>query len=72
MDWNYWRRQIHRWLSIGFTATVIANFIARAKGEPPPWVTYAPLAPLFLLLLTGLVLFALHCATGRRKIARKG
>ncbi len=72
MNWNDWMRQIHRWLSIGFTATVIANFIARAKGEPPPWVTYAPMAPLFLLLCTGLVLFALPDATGRsRKIARK-
>ena len=54
-------RQIHRWLSIVFTVTVIANFAARALGssEPSPWVTYSPLPPLFLLLLTGLYLFIL-------------
>jgi hypothetical protein len=52
-------RQFHRWVSIAFTATVIANFIVRAKGAPPPWVTYSPLLPLALLLLTGLYLFLL-------------
>ena len=30
-----WIRQTHRWLSIIFTATVIANFVAMALGEPP-------------------------------------
>jgi hypothetical protein len=54
-----WLRQFHRWVSIAFTATVIANFIARAKGPPPSWVTYSPLLPLAMLLLTGLYLFAL-------------
>ncbi len=38
-----WLRQFHRWVSIVFTATVIANFVSRAKGTPPPWVTYSPL-----------------------------
>ena len=50
-------RQVHRWLSILFTLTVIANFAVRAQGEPPDWVTYAPLLPLALLMLTGLWLF---------------
>jgi len=27
-----WIRQIHRWLSIAFTVTVIANFAALAAG----------------------------------------
>jgi hypothetical protein len=54
-----WLRQFHRWVAIAFTATVIANFIVRAKGAPPPWVTYSPLLPLALLLLTGLYLFVL-------------
>ena len=30
--WNTWVRQIHRWLSIAFTVTVIANFVALAQG----------------------------------------
>jgi hypothetical protein len=56
-----WFRQAHRWVSIAFTVTVVANFIALARGNgmPPPWVTYAPLVPLALLMLTGLYLFAL-------------
>lgn len=32
-------RQVHRWLSIIFTVTVIANFVALTRGEPPAWVT---------------------------------
>ena len=58
---NFWIRQTHRWLSIAFTLTVIANFIALAQGTgmPPPWVTYSPLLPLALLMFTGLYLFAL-------------
>lgn len=54
-------RQSHRWLSLVFTLTVILNFAWRAAagGEPPAWVTYSPLPPLFLQLFTGLYLFAL-------------
>jgi hypothetical protein len=53
MDLSAWIRQSHRWLSILFTLTVIANFAVRAFGEPPAWVTYSPLPPLFLLLFSG-------------------
>jgi hypothetical protein len=62
-------RQLHRWLSIAFTLTVIANFVARARGtgEPPAWITYSPLFPLGLLLLTGLWLFALPYLGRRRR-----
>jgi hypothetical protein len=52
-------RQTHRWLSIIFTLTVIVNFAARTQGEPAAWITYSPLPPLALLLLSGLYLFAL-------------
>src|SRR5690606_32274214 len=63
-----WVRQFHRWISILFTLTVVANFVAIAMvGEPPPWVTYAPLPPLFVLLATGLYLFVLPYAARRRK-----
>jgi hypothetical protein len=63
-----WVRQIHRWLSIAFTVTVIANFVALAKGggAPPSWITYSPLLPLAFLLLTGLYLFVLPYAVRRR------
>jgi hypothetical protein len=54
-----WTRRVHRWVGLAFTATVIANFLVRARGEPPAWVTYSPLLPLAVLLLTGLYLFAL-------------
>ena len=72
MNWNKWVRQTHRWLSIAFTLTVIANFVAlgAGKGQPPAWVTYSPLLPLALLLFSGLYMFALPYATkwrsGRR------
>ena len=62
MNRNAWIRQIHRWLSIAFTLTVIANFAAMTQGPPPAWVTYSPLLPLALLLFSGLYLFALPYA----------
>ena len=71
MNWNQWIRQIHRWLSIVFTLTVIANFAAMARGTPPAFITYAPLVPLFLLLFTGLYLFVLPYLS-RNKAANRG
>jgi hypothetical protein len=62
LNWNNSVRQIHRWLSIAFTATVIANFVAMGLGEPPTLVVYSPLLPLFLLLFTGLYMFVLPYA----------
>ena len=60
-------RQTHRWVSIVFTMTVIANFVMMAKGQPPAWVTYSPLLPLALLLFSGLYLFALPYALKWRR-----
>lgn len=60
MSWNQWVRTSHRWLSMAFTATVIANFVFLAIGrgqQPHALVTYSPLLPLALLLCTGLYLF---------------
>jgi len=65
-------RQLHRWLSIAFTVTVIANFVVRGFGEPPLWVVYSPLVPLFLLLFSGLYRFVLPYAAGRRSERRVG
>ncbi len=66
-------RQSHRWVSIVFTLTVVANFAAMTQGPPPAWVTYSPLLPLALLLFSGLYLFALpyvvKIRSGRRRSA---
>ena len=71
---SHWIRQSHRWVSIAFTLTVVANFVARAlrPGEPPAWITYSPLLPLALLLFTGLYLFALPYLARRRSPRRAG
>jgi len=69
LNWNHWIRQTHRWLSIVFTLTVIANFVALGLGkgqQPPPWITYSPLPPLFLLMFSGLYLFVLPYLAKRR------
>ncbi len=69
MRWSLWIRQSHRWLSIVFTLTVIANFAVRIKGEPPLWVTYSPLPFLFLLLFSGLYMFVLPYVRGKKEPA---
>ena len=69
MNWSKWIRQTHRWLSIVFTLTVIANFVALAQSggaTPPAWITYSPLLPLFLLMFSGLYMFALPYFSRRR------
>jgi hypothetical protein len=74
MNGSKWVRQIHRWLAITFTVTVIVTFVALAQEDPVVWVSYVPLFPLALLLFTGLYLFALPYATkwrsGRRTVVR--
>ena len=72
MKWNSLIRQIHRWISIVFTVTVLANFVALGMGDgmPSPWITYSPLLPLAALLLTGLYLFVLPYAARRRSDRR--
>lgn len=69
MNWSKWIRRSHRWLSVLFTLTVVANFVALGlgEGEPPEWVTYAPLFPLFLLMFSGLYLFVLPYARRSRR-----
>lgn len=62
-----WIRQIHRWLSILFTLTVIANFVAMTQGQPPAVITYSPLFPLALLLFSGLYMFWLPYSRKARR-----
>jgi hypothetical protein len=63
-------RQIHRWTSIAFTVSIVVTIIALVQEEPIVWVSYVPLFPLAVLLLTGLYLFALPYAT-RRRLGRR-
>lgn len=70
MSGNQMIRQFHRWISIGFTLAVTANFVViglTPTGEmPPEIITYSPLLPLFLLLGNGLYMFVLpYTAKGR-------
>jgi len=58
LNWNKAVRQIHRWLSILFAAPVAGIFVAPGlEGEPGPWIYYLPLAPLALMMLTGMWMF---------------
>ncbi len=66
-----WIRQSHRWLSMIFTLSVVANFAATTRGTPPDWITYAPLLPLALMTVTGLYLFVLPWRI-RARSARRG
>ena len=62
-------RQSHRWISVAFVLSVIATTIALAQPEPIMWMSYVPLAPLFLLFLTGAYLFALPYIARLRRSA---
>ena len=62
LNWNKWIRQIHRWLSVAFTVAVIVNIVAVVRDDYATWVGLLAVAPLALLLPTGLYLFALPYA----------
>ena len=72
MSWNKWIRQTHRWLSMAFTMAVIINIVAVATGRYTNRVGLLAVAPLALLLLTGLYLFVLPYATKWRGRPRTG
>lgn len=59
MNWNRLIRQCHRWLSIAFTVAVIINVVAMAMEKQVVWVGMSALAPLTLLMISGLYMFAL-------------
>jgi len=66
MNWNNWIRKTHRWVSIAFTAAVIVNVVAMVQQSSATWIGFLALAPLALLLPTGLYLFLLPYAAKRR------
>lgn len=63
LNWNFWVRQTHRWVSIAFTVGVIVNLVAVMRRAYATWVGLMALLPLILLLFTGLYLFVLPYAT---------
>ncbi|MBX4971862.1 hypothetical protein [Rhizobium lentis] len=68
MKWNSGFRQVHRWLSLAFTAAVIVNMIAMLQEKSTVWVGLLALLPLGLLMPTGLYLFLLpYAAMWRRR-----
>ncbi|MEP6731358.1 MAG: hypothetical protein ABJE10_12000 [bacterium] len=68
MNWNKWFRQIHRWLSMAFTLAVVVNLGAVVRGKYANWLGLLAVAPLLLLLVTGLYLLLLpHIATWRSR-----
>ena len=68
MNMKGWIRQVHRWVSIGFTAISAAIFITLGVGrQPAQWVYYLPLLPLALLVLSGLYMFFLPYAARLRR-----
>ena len=68
MNWDKWVRQLHRWLAVIFTVIVIAIFGLQGFGvTPAEWIYLTPLAPLFLLMLSGAYLFVLPYAAKWRR-----
>ena len=51
-------RTTHRWLGVTLIALTLINVVAFAIGQAMPWLYYLPLVPLFLLMITGLYMFA--------------
>ena len=51
-------RQSHRWLAIVFTGAVLLNIGSLVLRIEAAWLAYLPLAPLLLMMISGLWLFA--------------
>lgn len=70
MNWNRLIRQGHRWVSMAFVVVVLGVFAMLGMGQQPAqWVYLLPLAPLFLLVASGLYLFALPYLSRSRRAA---
>ncbi|MED5549546.1 MAG: hypothetical protein VX529_09320 [Pseudomonadota bacterium] len=74
MKFSLFIRKSHRWLSIAFTALVLANIVINITGLGGESLALAigltTLVPLILLMISGLYLFALpYLGSGRRQTA---
>jgi len=70
LNLNKWIRQTHRWLSMAFTVAVIVNIVAIGMKKYSNSMGLLAVAPLALLFLTGLYLFALPYAARWRNSRR--
>jgi hypothetical protein len=52
-------RQVHRWLSLAFTVSVVAYAIVMSHGPVPAWLNIFPAGSLILMFLTGAWMFVL-------------
>jgi len=52
-------RTTHRWLGMILIVLTLINIVAFSIGQAIPALYYAPLLPLFLLMLSGLYMFLL-------------
>lgn len=59
MGVSFAMRWTHRWLSVVFTAATVFDFAMVATGRYANWMGFLAVAPLLLMLATGLYLFAL-------------
>ena len=66
VNWTKWFRQVHRWLAVVFTVSIVVTTVALLQEEPLIWVSYVPLLPLAFLLVTGLYMFAQPYVVRRR------
>ncbi len=59
MKADRWVRPAHRWLSLAFTVLVLVNILLTGAGKAAECRYLLPLAPLLLLMGTGIYLFIL-------------
>lgn len=52
-------RQVHRWLSIAFTLSVVVYVVVMSRGPVPGWLNIFPAGSLILMFLTGAWMFVL-------------
>ncbi|MDY7086453.1 MAG: hypothetical protein SYR96_15235 [Actinomycetota bacterium] len=65
-----WVRQVHRWMAVLFTVTVVGTTVAlTVGGESLVWVSYTPLLPLAVLFFSGIYLYVLPYRAKRRHLA---
>jgi hypothetical protein len=70
MSQNPFMRRAHRVVASIFTLTVAFNFAVMPWGPPPPLVTYAPLPPLLVLMISGLVMLVAPWLGSKRRAPR--